>query len=290
MPFAVNRWQFNRLVFRASLAGVYHYIAAANIFIDYNVINVRIDIGKIEYVVVVISALRLRYSHNPAERLNGEYGAVPFTKEHKYMRSRAIPAKRNGLLEYQNFHFIIVSGEVLQVFLIFRKIKAEFPVLKTDTVLIFECLHNQCLSVFFGLANAVWKLNEKQRIYGNASRFICSDKLLALLQRFPQNNFVSATGKLAFYGFGAATANHAFEIFIEYYRLFYHLLGFYSIYVNAYHLVGVLHYRRCGNFNREVRRDGGDKILRGFGLRVKMALINNQNDCPPSFACAFNNA
>src|SRR3989338_6633757 len=68
------------------------------------------------------------------------------------------------------------------------------------------------------------------------------------------------------------------------------ITAFFITYINTHHLVGILHHRRCGNFNREVRRDGGDKILRGFCLRVEMALINNQNDCPPSFACAFNNA
>src|SRR3989344_5543493 len=71
-------------------------------------------------------------------------------------------------------------------------------------------------------------------------------------------------------------ANHTLEIFIEYDRLFYHLLGFYITYINAHHLVGILHYRRCGNFNCEVGRDGCDKVLRGFGLQNLIAAISGE--------------
>src|SRR3989344_5686766 len=119
MPFAVNRWQFNRLVFRNSFAGMYHYISATDVLLNYNVVNVRINISKIEYVVIVVSALRLRHSHNPAEGLDRKHGAVPLTKEHKYMRSRTIPAVCNGLLEYQNLGLIVIPRDIFRVLFIF---------------------------------------------------------------------------------------------------------------------------------------------------------------------------
>src|SRR3989338_10550729 len=122
------------------------------------------------------------------------------------MRSRTIPAERNGLLEYQDLCLAVVSGEVLQVLFIFRKIDCELAISNAYAVLVFESQHNHCLPVLIGLSVPVRQLNKKQRIYGNASRFIRPYKLLALLQRFPQDNIISATGKLTLYGFGAATA------------------------------------------------------------------------------------
>src|SRR3989338_9417423 len=106
------------------------------------------------------------------------------------MRSRTIPAERNGLLEYQDLCLAIVSGEVLQVLFIFRKIDCEFSIFNAYAVLILEGPHNHRLPVFIGLSVPVRQLNEKQWIYSNASRFICPDKFLALLQCFPQNNII----------------------------------------------------------------------------------------------------
>src|SRR3989344_5662308 len=168
------------------------------------------------------------------------------------MRSRTIPAESNGLLEYQDLCLVVISGKILQILFVFRKIDGELAILNAYAVLILEGLHNHRLAVLIGLSVPVRQLNEKQRIYNNTSRFIRPYKLLALLQRFPQDNIISATCKLTLYGFGAATAHHAFEVLIEYHCFFYHLLGFYIIYINVHHLVGILHYRSCGNFNCEI--------------------------------------
>ena len=85
-----------------------HHIAAPDVVLDFNVINVGVDIGVIESVLIVVALIGIRHTHDAADGLDLESFDLDVAEHEKDLSPWAIPAQSDGLLENQDLNFVII--------------------------------------------------------------------------------------------------------------------------------------------------------------------------------------